>query len=130
VSSAKMCKLSNNVGTFDSPYRIAMTVTLRRGFRKSETSLKPSASLCLSGAVEVRKEGLEAQINRLAELIGRLESKVRGSSYNTARSSASSWEASYNNESENPQTRADTIQCYKNQKIKNMIVSDNIHTFE
>ncbi|XP_069028801.1 N-terminal EF-hand calcium-binding protein 2 isoform X2 [Embiotoca jacksoni] len=28
-----------------------------------------------SGAVEVRKEGLEAQINRLAELIGRLENK-------------------------------------------------------
>ncbi|XP_039540180.1 N-terminal EF-hand calcium-binding protein 2 isoform X2 [Pimephales promelas] len=28
-----------------------------------------------AGAVEVRKEGLEAQINRLAELIGRLESK-------------------------------------------------------
>lgn len=46
------------------------------------------ASLSLSGAVEVRKEGLEAQINRLAELIGRLENKVRGSSYNTERSSA------------------------------------------
>nr|XP_019962003.1 PREDICTED: N-terminal EF-hand calcium-binding protein 2 [Paralichthys olivaceus] len=29
-----------------------------------------------SGAVEVRKEGLEAQINRLAELIGRLENKT------------------------------------------------------
>ncbi|KAG1944716.1 N-terminal EF-hand calcium-binding protein 2 isoform X1 [Pimephales promelas] len=29
-----------------------------------------------AGAVEVRKEGLEAQINRLAELIGRLESKT------------------------------------------------------
>ncbi|XP_050991567.1 N-terminal EF-hand calcium-binding protein 2 isoform X2 [Labeo rohita] len=28
-----------------------------------------------AGAVEVRKEGLEAQINRLAELIGRLENK-------------------------------------------------------
>ncbi|XP_031731556.1 N-terminal EF-hand calcium-binding protein 2 isoform X2 [Anarrhichthys ocellatus] len=28
-----------------------------------------------SGAVEVRKEGLDAQINRLAELIGRLENK-------------------------------------------------------
>ncbi|XP_015226627.1 PREDICTED: N-terminal EF-hand calcium-binding protein 2 isoform X2 [Cyprinodon variegatus] len=28
-----------------------------------------------SGAVEVRKEGLEAQVNRLAELIGRLENK-------------------------------------------------------
>lgn len=28
-----------------------------------------------SGAVEVRKEGLEAQINRLADLIGRLENK-------------------------------------------------------
>ncbi|XP_035013680.1 N-terminal EF-hand calcium-binding protein 2 isoform X3 [Hippoglossus stenolepis] len=28
-----------------------------------------------SGAVEVRKEGLESQINRLAELIGRLENK-------------------------------------------------------
>ncbi|XP_034540862.1 N-terminal EF-hand calcium-binding protein 2 isoform X2 [Notolabrus celidotus] len=28
-----------------------------------------------SGAIEVRKEGLEAQINRLAELIGRLENK-------------------------------------------------------
>ncbi|XP_039891096.1 N-terminal EF-hand calcium-binding protein 2 isoform X2 [Simochromis diagramma] len=28
-----------------------------------------------SGSVEVRKEGLEAQINRLAELIGRLENK-------------------------------------------------------
>ncbi|CAL9697146.1 unnamed protein product [Knipowitschia caucasica] len=28
-----------------------------------------------SGAVEVRKEGLEAQINRLSELIGRLENK-------------------------------------------------------
>lgn len=54
------------------------------------------ASLSLSGAVEVRKEGLEAQINRLAELIGRLENKVRGSSYNTERSSASSLEASYN----------------------------------
>uniref|UniRef100_A0A8C2IIH5 N-terminal EF-hand calcium binding protein 2 n=1 Tax=Cyprinus carpio TaxID=7962 RepID=A0A8C2IIH5_CYPCA len=36
----------------------------------------------------VRKEGLEAQINRLAELIGRLENKVRGSSYNTERSSS------------------------------------------
>uniref|UniRef100_A0A8C1YAX4 N-terminal EF-hand calcium binding protein 2 n=1 Tax=Cyprinus carpio TaxID=7962 RepID=A0A8C1YAX4_CYPCA len=34
------------------------------------------ASLSLSGAVEVRKEGLEAQINRLAELIGRLENKT------------------------------------------------------
>lgn len=76
------------------------------------------ASLSLSGAVEVRKEGLEAQINRLAELIGRLEHKVRGSSYNTERSSVSSWESSYNNESHNPQTRADTIQCCKNQKIK------------
>jgi hypothetical protein len=31
----------------------------------------------LSGVVEVRKETLEAQINRLAELIGRLENKVR-----------------------------------------------------
>lgn len=31
----------------------------------------------VSGAVEVRKEGLEAQINRLAELIGRLENKVK-----------------------------------------------------
>lgn len=30
-----------------------------------------------AGAVEVRKEGLEAQINRLAELIGRLENKVK-----------------------------------------------------
>lgn len=30
----------------------------------------------LSGPVEVRKEGLEMQINRLAELIGRLENKV------------------------------------------------------
>ncbi|XP_061773432.1 N-terminal EF-hand calcium-binding protein 2 isoform X1 [Nerophis ophidion] len=29
-----------------------------------------------SGAVEVRKEGLDAQINRLAELIGRLENKT------------------------------------------------------
>uniref|UniRef100_A0A673A9B2 N-terminal EF-hand calcium binding protein 2 n=1 Tax=Sphaeramia orbicularis TaxID=375764 RepID=A0A673A9B2_9TELE len=29
-----------------------------------------------AGAVEVRKEGLEAQINRLAELIGRLENKT------------------------------------------------------
>ncbi|KAM9815231.1 N-terminal EF-hand calcium-binding protein 2 [Syngnathus typhle] len=29
-----------------------------------------------SGAVEVRKEGLEAQINRLSELIGRLENKT------------------------------------------------------
>ncbi|KAM4619338.1 N-terminal EF-hand calcium-binding protein 2 [Polymixia lowei] len=29
-----------------------------------------------SGVVEVRKEGLEAQINRLAELIGRLENKT------------------------------------------------------
>lgn len=29
-----------------------------------------------SGAVEVRKEGLEAQINRLADLIGRLENKT------------------------------------------------------
>uniref|UniRef100_A0A8C4ED36 N-terminal EF-hand calcium binding protein 2 n=1 Tax=Dicentrarchus labrax TaxID=13489 RepID=A0A8C4ED36_DICLA len=29
-----------------------------------------------SGTVEVRKEGLEAQINRLAELIGRLENKT------------------------------------------------------
>ncbi|XP_053740790.1 N-terminal EF-hand calcium-binding protein 2 [Synchiropus splendidus] len=29
-----------------------------------------------SGAVEVRKEGLEAQINRLAQLIGRLENKT------------------------------------------------------
>lgn len=56
------------------------------------------AFLSLSGAVEVRKEGLEAQINRLAELIGRLENKVRGSSYNTERSSASSWEESYNTE--------------------------------
>uniref|UniRef100_A0A671M5H9 N-terminal EF-hand calcium binding protein 2 n=1 Tax=Sinocyclocheilus anshuiensis TaxID=1608454 RepID=A0A671M5H9_9TELE len=46
------------------------------------------ASLSLSGAVEVRKEGLETQINRLAELIGRLENKVRGSSYNTERSSS------------------------------------------
>lgn len=32
--------------------------------------------VCVAGAVEVRKEGLEAQINRLAELIGRLENKV------------------------------------------------------
>lgn len=31
----------------------------------------------VAGAVEVRKEGLDAQINRLAELIGRLENKVR-----------------------------------------------------
>lgn len=31
---------------------------------------------CVAGAVEVRKEGLDAQINRLAELIGRLENKV------------------------------------------------------
>ncbi|CDQ68165.1 unnamed protein product [Oncorhynchus mykiss] len=30
-----------------------------------------------TGVVEVRKETLEAQINRLAELIGRLENKVR-----------------------------------------------------
>uniref|UniRef100_A0A3Q1G2Y2 N-terminal EF-hand calcium binding protein 2 n=1 Tax=Acanthochromis polyacanthus TaxID=80966 RepID=A0A3Q1G2Y2_9TELE len=30
----------------------------------------------VTGAVEVRKEGLEAQINRLAELIGRLENKT------------------------------------------------------
>ncbi|XP_056621903.1 N-terminal EF-hand calcium-binding protein 2 [Triplophysa dalaica] len=29
-----------------------------------------------AGAVEVRKEGLEAQVNRLAELIGRLENKT------------------------------------------------------
>ncbi|CAL8374761.1 unnamed protein product [Arctogadus glacialis] len=29
-----------------------------------------------SGAVEVRKEGLEQQINRLAELIGRMENKT------------------------------------------------------
>ncbi|XP_031165844.1 N-terminal EF-hand calcium-binding protein 2 [Sander lucioperca] len=29
-----------------------------------------------SGAVEVRKEGLDAQINRLAELVGRLENKT------------------------------------------------------
>uniref|UniRef100_A0A3Q3EYE2 N-terminal EF-hand calcium binding protein 2 n=1 Tax=Labrus bergylta TaxID=56723 RepID=A0A3Q3EYE2_9LABR len=29
-----------------------------------------------SGAIEVRKEGLESQINRLAELIGRLENKT------------------------------------------------------
>lgn len=36
-----------------------------------------SVHLCAAGAVEVRKEGLEAQINRLAELIGRLENKVR-----------------------------------------------------
>lgn len=36
-----------------------------------------SVRLCAAGAVEVRKEGLEAQINRLAELIGRLENKVR-----------------------------------------------------
>lgn len=36
-----------------------------------------SVCLCAAGAVEVRKEGLEAQINRLAELIGRLENKVR-----------------------------------------------------
>ncbi len=32
--------------------------------------------VCVAGAVEVRKEGLETQINRLAELIGRLENKV------------------------------------------------------
>lgn len=32
--------------------------------------------MCVAGAVEVRKEGLEAQINRLADLIGRLENKV------------------------------------------------------
>lgn len=31
----------------------------------------------VAGAVEVRKEGLDAQINRLAELIGRLENKVK-----------------------------------------------------
>lgn len=36
-----------------------------------------SVRLRAAGAVEVRKEGLEAQINRLAELIGRLENKVR-----------------------------------------------------
>lgn len=33
--------------------------------------------MCVAGTVEVRKEGLEAQINRLAELIGRLENKVK-----------------------------------------------------
>lgn len=32
--------------------------------------------LVSSAPVEVRKEGLEMQINRLAELIGRLENKV------------------------------------------------------
>uniref|UniRef100_A0A8C6TA96 N-terminal EF-hand calcium binding protein 2 n=1 Tax=Neogobius melanostomus TaxID=47308 RepID=A0A8C6TA96_9GOBI len=31
---------------------------------------------CVAGAVEVRKEGLETQINRLADLIGRLENKT------------------------------------------------------
>lgn len=30
----------------------------------------------LAGSAEVKKESLEAQVNRLAELIGRLESKV------------------------------------------------------
>jgi len=37
--------------------------------------------LCVAGAVEVRKEGLDSQINRLAELIGRLENKVRSSTH-------------------------------------------------
>ncbi len=39
--------------------------------------------VCVTGTVEVRKEGLEAQINRLAELIGRLENKVRHSGHIT-----------------------------------------------
>lgn len=41
--------------------------------------------VCVAGAVEVRKEGLEAQINRLAELIGRLENKVRNNDTHTHR---------------------------------------------
>lgn len=36
-----------------------------------------SVHLGVAGAVEVRKEGLDAQINRLAELIGQLENKVK-----------------------------------------------------
>lgn len=42
-------------------------------------SVLASGGVCSvqSGVVEVRKETLEAQINRLAELIGRLENKVR-----------------------------------------------------
>ncbi|XP_073671848.1 N-terminal EF-hand calcium-binding protein 2 isoform X4 [Paramisgurnus dabryanus] len=41
----------------------------------NRVSVKESMRNINTGAVEVRKEGLEAQINRLAELIGRLENK-------------------------------------------------------
>ncbi|XP_065135119.2 N-terminal EF-hand calcium-binding protein 2 isoform X2 [Paramisgurnus dabryanus] len=42
----------------------------------NRVSVKESMRNINTGAVEVRKEGLEAQINRLAELIGRLENKT------------------------------------------------------
>ncbi|TNN64182.1 hypothetical protein EYF80_025550 [Liparis tanakae] len=45
----------------------------RRFLRGSEEA----SGVCGVGrAVEVRKEGLDSQINRLAELIGRLENKI------------------------------------------------------